>query len=98
MPSFNHAIIEYRFKTADFDLVREMMPFILTLFNSPAYIIWPVERLGISALVVMLIGIMFGIWYWRDYQRELKERQWFLFGILLTLAPVASLFLGFRLD
>ena len=73
------------------------MPFILTLFNSPAYIIWPVERLGISAMVVMFIGIMFGIWYWRDYQRELKERQWFLFGILLTLAPVASLFLGFRL-
>jgi len=90
----NHAIIEYRLKAAGFDLIQEMMSFILTLFNSPAYIIWPVDRLGISAFAVMAAGIIFGNWHWRDYQREMKERQWFLFGILLTLAPFTALFLS----
>jgi PAS domain S-box-containing protein len=93
----NHAIIEYGFKAADFDLNQEMMSFILTLFNSPAYIIWPVDRLGISAFAVMAAGIIFGNWHWRDYQRDMKERQWFLFGVLLTLAPFTALFLGFNL-
>ena len=93
----NHAIIEYDFKAADFDVNQEMMPFILTLFNSPAYIIWPVNGLGVSALIVMAVSIIFGNWHWREYQRNLKESQWFLFGILLTLAPFTALFLGFRL-
>ena len=73
------------------------MPFVLTLFNAPAYLIWPASGLGIAALAVMLGGLIFGNWYWRDYQREMKENQWFLFGILLTLAPVAVLFFGIKL-
>lgn len=92
-----HAIIEYGFRPAAFDLFQDMMPFILTLFNSPAYIIWPVDRLGISALVVMTFGIVIGNWHWREYQRDLKESQWFLFGLLMTLAPFTALFLGFRI-
>ncbi|MCJ7717410.1 MAG: cache domain-containing protein, partial [Anaerolineales bacterium] len=67
------------------------------LFNAPAYIIWPANRLGFAALVVMVSGLVYGCWHWRDYQREMKEPQWFLFGILLTLAPVMALFLGVRL-
>ena len=74
-----------------------MMPFILTLFNAPAYLIWPATGLGIGALVVMAFGLVFGNWHWREYQREMKENEWFLFGILLTLAPVAVLFLGIQL-
>jgi len=74
-----------------------MMPFILTLFNAPAYMIWPATGLGIAALVVMVLGLVFGNWHWRDYQREMKETEWFLFGILLTLAPVVVLFLGLQL-
>ncbi len=73
------------------------MPFILTLFNAPAYMIWPSNRLGILALIVMVSGLVYGNWHWRDYQREMKEQQWFLFGILLTLAPITAVFLGFRL-
>lgn len=73
------------------------MPFILTLFNAPAYMIWPANRLGIAVLVVMMLGLVFGNWYWREYQREMKEPEWFLFGILISLAPVAVLFLGIQL-
>ncbi len=73
------------------------MPFVLTLFNAPAYMIWPASKLGIAALAIMLGGLIFGNWYWRDYQREMKENQWFLFGILLTLAPVTVLFFGIKL-
>jgi PAS domain S-box-containing protein len=74
-----------------------MMPFLLTLFNSPPYLIWPGSRLGMAVLVVMAAALIYGNWHWRDYQRDMKESQWFLFGILLTLAPFAALFLGFRL-
>ena len=73
------------------------MPFILTLFNSPPYLIWPGNRLGMAVLVVLAGALVYGNWHWREYQREMKESQWFLFGILLTLAPFAALFLGFRL-
>lgn len=73
------------------------MPFNLTLFNAPAYLIWPATRLGMAALAVMVGGLIFGNWYWRGYQREMKENQWFLFGILLTLAPVGALFFGIEL-
>jgi len=73
------------------------MPFVLTLFNAPAYLIWPASGLGIAALAVMAGGLIFGNWYWRDYQREMKENQWFLLGILLTLAPVTALFFGVKL-
>lgn len=73
------------------------MPFILTLFNAPAYMIWPANGLGIAALVVMVLGLVFGNWIWRDYQREMTETEWFLFGILITLAPVGVLFLGVQL-
>jgi PAS domain S-box-containing protein len=74
-----------------------MMPFILSLFNAPAYFIWPASGLGISALVVMIVCLVFGNWIWREYQREMKETEWFLFGILITLAPLAVLFLGVQL-
>ncbi len=93
----NHAIIEYGFQPAATDTIRELMPFILTLFNAPAYIIWPSNRLGISALIVMSAGLVYGNWHWRRYQREMKEQQWFLFGILMTLAPITALLLGVRL-
>ena len=73
------------------------MPFILTLFNAPAYMVWPASGLGIAALVVMMVCLVFGNWIWRDYQREMKEAEWFLFGILISLAPVAVLFLGIQL-
>ena len=73
------------------------MPFILTLFNAPAYMIWPANGLGIAVLAVMMVGLVFGNWYWREYQREMKESDWFLFGILISLAPVAVLFLGVQL-
>lgn len=59
--------------------------------------IWPATGLGIAALVVMLLSLVFGNWYWRAYQREMKETEWFLFGIFLTLAPVAVLFVGVQL-
>ena len=93
----NHAIIEYGFQLASIDTIREIMPFILTLFNAPAYMIWPSNRLGILALIVMVAGLVYGNWHWRGYQREMKEQQWFLFGILLTLAPITALILGVRL-
>ncbi|NQS91450.1 MAG: hypothetical protein HQ574_03490, partial [Chloroflexi bacterium] len=93
----NHAIIEYGFKPATFYPILDMMPFILTLFNAPAYMIWPTDRLGIAALIVMVAGLVYGNWHWREYQREMKESQWFLFGILLTLAPVFAVIIGFRL-
>ena len=73
------------------------MPFILTLFNAPAYLIWPSTRQGILALILMVAALVFINWRWRFYQREMKEQQWFLFGILLTLAPLLALFIGFRL-
>ena len=73
------------------------MPFILTLFNAPTYMIWPSSKLGLAALAVMMAALIYGNWHWRQYQREMKEQQWFLFGILLTLAPVMALFLGVRL-
>ena len=92
-----HAIIEYGFKPTVFNLNWEMMPFIFSLFNSPAYLIWPVNGLGISALVVMFVGIVSGLWHWREHQRDMKESQWFLFGILITLAPITALLIGFRL-
>jgi PAS domain S-box-containing protein len=74
-----------------------MMPFILTLFNAPAYLLWPSSRLGMAAVFLMAGVLLYGNWHWREYQREMSERQWFLFGILLTLAPFTALFLGFRL-
>jgi len=74
-----------------------MMPFILTLFNAPAYLLWPANRLGLIALILMAAALVYGNWHWREYQREMTERQWFLFGILLTLAPFTALLLGFRL-
>ena len=73
------------------------MPFILTLFNAPAYLIWPADASGTAALVVMLVGLIIANWAWRSYQREMKENEWFLFGIFLTMAPVAVLFLGIEL-
>ena len=73
------------------------MPFILTLFNAPAYMIWPSNKLGILALIVLAAGLVYGNWHWRVYQREMKEQQWFLFGILMTLAPITALLLGVRL-
>jgi PAS domain S-box-containing protein len=73
------------------------MPFILTLFNSPAFIVWPAEGLGIAALVILFATLLYGNWYWRDFQRDLQEQQWFLFGIFLTLAPITVLFFGFKL-
>ncbi len=73
------------------------MPFILTLFDAPAYMIWPASGWGIAALTLMIAGLIFGNWYWRGYQREMKENQWILFGILLSLAPVLALFFGIRL-
>ena len=73
------------------------MPFILTLFNSPAFIVWPADRLGIAALVILFAALLYGNWYWRDFQRDLQEQQWFLFGIFLTLAPITALFFGFKL-
>ena len=73
------------------------MPFILTLIDAPAYLIWPSTRRGILALALMAAALIYINWRWRSYQREMKEQQWFLFGILLTLAPVTALFLGFRL-
>ena len=93
----NHAIIEYGFQPSAINTIREMMPFILTLFNAPAYMIWPSNRLGILALIVLAAGLAYGNWHWRGYQREMKEQQWFLFGILLTLAPITALLLGVRL-
>ena len=92
-----HAIIEYGFQPANSIPIQDMMPFIFTLFNTPAYMIWPANAMGIAALVVMLLGLVFGNWYWRDHQREMQETEWFLFGILITLAPVAVLFLGIQL-
>ena len=59
--------------------------------------IWPSNRLGILALIVLVAGLVYWNWHWRGYQREMKEQQWFLFGILLTLAPVTALLLGYRL-
>ena len=59
--------------------------------------IWPANGLGIAVLAVMMVGLVFGNWYWREYQREMKESDWFLFGILISLAPVAVLFLGVQL-
>ena len=59
--------------------------------------IWPSNRLGILALIVLAAGLAYGNWHWRGYQREMKEQQWFLFGILLTLAPITALLLGVRL-
>jgi PAS domain S-box-containing protein len=59
--------------------------------------IWPADTMGIAALVVMMAGLIFGNWYWRVYQREMQETEWFLFGILLTLAPVVVLLLGIQL-
>jgi len=73
------------------------MPFILTLFNAPAYMIWPSNKLGILALIVLAAGLVYGNWHWRVYQRDMKEQQWFLFGILMTLAPITALLLGVRL-
>ncbi len=73
------------------------MPFILTLFNTPAYLIWPSTRQGILALILMAAALVFLNWRWRVYQREMKEQQWFLLGVLLTLAPITALFLGFDL-
>ncbi len=93
----NHAIIEYGFQPSAINSIWEMMPFILTLFNAPAYIIWPSNRLDILALIVLAAGLVYGNWHWRGYQREMKEQQWFLFGILLTLAPITALLLGVRL-
>ncbi len=93
----NHAIIEYGFQPVAIDTIRDMMPFILTLFNAPAYMIWPSTRLGIAALIIMAAGLVYGNWHWREFQREMKEQQWFLLGILLTLAPITALFLGVRL-
>jgi len=93
----NHAIIEYGFQPVVIDTIREIMPFILTLFNAPAYMIWPSNRLDILALIVMVAGLVYGNWHWRGYQREMKEQQWFLLGILLTLAPITALLLGVRL-
>lgn len=74
-----------------------MMPFIFTLFNTPAYLVWPGTRLGLAALIVMAILLVYANWHWRGYQREMTERLWFLFGILLTLAPFTTLLLGVRL-
>jgi PAS domain S-box-containing protein len=93
----NHAIIQYGFQPAAIDIIQDMMPFILTLFNAPAYLIWPSNRLGFAALIVMVAGLVYANWHWRGYQREMKEQQWFLFGILLTLAPITALLLGVRL-
>ncbi len=59
--------------------------------------IWPSNKLGISALIVMVAGLVYGNWHWRSYQRDMKEQQWFLLGILMTLAPVTALLLGVRL-
>jgi len=73
-----------------------MMPFIFSLFNKPAYLIWPVDWLGISVLVLLAGFIIWGNWQWREYQRDLREREWFMFGVLLTLTPAAALILGVR--
>ncbi len=73
-----------------------MMPFIFSLFNKPAYLIWPVDWLGISVLVLLAGFVIWGNWQWREYQRDLREREWFMFGVLLTLTPAAALILGVR--
>ncbi len=75
---------------------ESMMPFILSLFNKPAYLIWPVDWLGYFVLVLQLIAVVWGNWKLQALQRDLKEREWFFFGILLTLAPVGALTLGLR--
>jgi two-component system NtrC family sensor kinase len=72
------------------------MPFIATLINKPAYLIWPVEWPGIFMLAVFTVVVIVGNWKWQGYQRSLREREWFLFGILLTLTPVFALNIGVR--
>jgi signal transduction histidine kinase len=53
--------------------------------------------MGLLALILSAAVLIYGNWHWREYQREMVESQWFLFGILLTLAPFTALLLGFRL-
>lgn len=72
------------------------MPFIISLVQNQAYLIWPVDWLGISALLAFSLGVLGLNWHWRGYQRKMEEDHWFTFGLLLLVAPFAALSFGVR--
>jgi len=73
------------------------MPFILTLFEKHAYLIWPADWSGTAALAVGFFGIAAACWHWRSYQRTLDGPEWSLMAVLAAAAPVTALILGVRI-
>lgn len=72
------------------------MPFILTLFEKSAYLIWPADWSGISALMVGMGALIGANWHWKTYQRQMGSREWMFLSVLLAIAPVTALTLGIR--
>lgn len=76
--------------------INVKMPFIVSLVQNQAYLIWPADWLGISALLAFLICVVVLNWHWRDYQRRLEREHWVTLGLLLFAAPFAALSFGIR--
>lgn len=72
------------------------MPFILTLIENPAYLIWPADWWGLAALGLELAALLGAIWHWKHYQRSLQAREWWILGVLIGAAPLTALTLGVR--
>ncbi|OQY30105.1 MAG: hypothetical protein B6I38_07710 [Anaerolineaceae bacterium 4572_5.1] len=73
------------------------MSLILSLFTEQAFLIWPTDPMGILAFVAGIGGIVWAVWYWRNYQRKLNGNLGWIFGGLIALAPLSALVFGIRL-
>ena len=72
------------------------MPFILTLIQKQAYLIWPSDGLGFAGLAAGFVALIGVNWRWRDHQRTFNSPQWLVLGGLAAAAPLTALTLGVR--
>jgi two-component system, OmpR family, phosphate regulon sensor histidine kinase PhoR len=69
----------------------------LTLFGNPIYIELPQGLVGWIGWLVLLGGVIFLLWRWRQYNRHWTRFHWGIFIALFFLLLLTNLFLVLRL-
>ncbi len=72
------------------------MTLLLTLISTESYIDPPRDWIAWIGWLTFFIGVVYLNIRWRRYNKTVN-RRWFLYGGLLVLGALASLFIGFRL-
>ncbi len=73
------------------------MSLLITLINTPAFIVFPRSWEGWFGLLIWIGVIGWLLYFWRNYRRAWNSAHWLVFVALLLLVPILSLFIGLKL-